>query len=172
MVSVAKWSIWSVRAVAEILLVALLYFVGAKIALSGAFYHDSVFPIWPSAGVSLAAFLVLGYRTWPGVFIGAFLSNDLLITGAGPLNSLIISAGNVVEASLGAWFIKRYMSNRMYLDRAWDVVRFVMVSGFLCSAVSATVGAFALCWGGAFAGVSSGNFGSLGGRATRLEFSS
>src|ERR1043166_7070341 len=53
----------------------LIYFIAGKLGLSLAFLHASASPVWPPAGIALAAMLVLGYRVWPAIFLGAFLVN-------------------------------------------------------------------------------------------------
>src|SRR5712692_11216248 len=54
---------------------ALIYFVAGKLSLQLAFVNASASPVWPPAGIALAALLLLGYRVWPAIFIGAFFVN-------------------------------------------------------------------------------------------------
>ena len=56
---------------------ALIYFVAGKLALQLAFVNASASPVWPPAGIALAALLLLGYRVWPAIFVGAFFVNVL-----------------------------------------------------------------------------------------------
>ena len=58
-----------------ILAIALVYFAAAKLGLSMAFVAEQVTAVWPPAGIALAAVLLLGYRAWPGILLGAFLAN-------------------------------------------------------------------------------------------------
>ena len=51
---------------------ALIYFVAGKLSLNLAFLNASASPVWPPAGIALAALLVLGFRVWPAIFVGAF----------------------------------------------------------------------------------------------------
>src|SRR5438445_10098269 len=84
----------------------LVYFLAGKLGLKLAFLHASASPVWPPAGVALGALLVLGYRTWPAIFVGAFLVN---VTTAGNFGtSLAIAAGNTLEALCGAWLVNRF----------------------------------------------------------------
>jgi len=53
----------------------LIYFLAGKLGLKLAFLHASASPVWRPAGVALVALLVLGCRTWPAIFVGAFLVN-------------------------------------------------------------------------------------------------
>ena len=57
-----------------ILLIAAYYLAG-RIGLSLASYAGQVTLIWPPTGIALFALLVWGVRTWPGVWIAAFLLN-------------------------------------------------------------------------------------------------
>ena len=67
------------------------------------------------AGIALAAVLVLGYRIWPGIMLGAFLAN---ITSNEPvITALSIAMGNTLEALIGAWLLNRYMGGAPYLER-------------------------------------------------------
>ena len=42
--------------------------------------NPSASAVWPPTGIALAATLLLGYRIWPAILLGAFLVN---ITTAG-----------------------------------------------------------------------------------------
>src|SRR5437762_5042919 len=61
-------------------ILAVIYFVAGKLGLMLASLHASASPVWPPAGIALAGSLLLGYRAWPAIFIGAFLVN---VTTAG-----------------------------------------------------------------------------------------
>jgi len=64
-------------------LLAILYFVVGSFCLRLAFLNASASPVWPTAGIALAALLLLGHRVWPGVLIGAFLVNITTTGNAG-----------------------------------------------------------------------------------------
>src|SRR5437660_4579082 len=84
----------------------LVYFVAGKLGSRLAFLQASASPVWPPAGIALAALLVLGYRMWPAVLVGAFFVN---LTTAGNLaTSVCIGAGNTLEALCGAWLVNRF----------------------------------------------------------------
>ena len=61
-------------------ILAVIYFIAGKFGLMLASLHASASPVWPPAGIALAGSLLLGYRAWPAIFIGAFLVN---VTTAG-----------------------------------------------------------------------------------------
>src|SRR5207237_9704439 len=84
----------------------VLYFLAGKLGLRLAFVHASASPVWPPAGIALAALLLFGYGTWPAIFLGAFLVN--LTTFGNVATSLAIGAGNTLDAACGAWLINRF----------------------------------------------------------------
>lgn len=51
-----------------------VYFVSAKLGLGIAIVHPSSTAVWPATGIALASFLVMGYRMWPAIFLGAFFA--------------------------------------------------------------------------------------------------
>src|SRR6185295_11486134 len=125
----------------EILAVAAVYFAAARIGLSFAYIHASVSPVWPPTGVAIAAALLLGYRIWPGIFIGAFLVN--LLTPLPAEAAAAIAAGNTAE-SLSALFILRALGFHQQFDRARDVFKFVIAAA-LSTTASAIIGNTSLC---------------------------
>jgi len=54
---------------------AAVYFAAGTLGLKFAVVHPSASAVWPPAGIALAALLLLGYRVWPGILMGAFLVN-------------------------------------------------------------------------------------------------
>ncbi len=55
--------------------VAILYVVCAKLGLALAIRAQQVTAVWPPTGFALAAVLLLGRRSVPGILLGAFLAN-------------------------------------------------------------------------------------------------
>src|SRR5262245_1589835 len=104
----------------------LVYFIVGKFGLMLASLHASASPVWPSAGIALAAILVLGYRIWPAIFVGAFLVN---VTNAGDVaTSLAIATGNTLEALAAAWLVIRFARGKNFCDRPQDVFKFALVA--------------------------------------------
>ena len=126
---------------------ATAYFVAGKLGLLLAFVNASATAVWPPAGIALAAFLVLGYRVWPGILFGAFLVN-LTITGAVP-SSVGIAVGNTLEGVLGAYLVTRFANGRHVFERPPDVFKFAAFAAVISPAVAATVGATCLLLTGA-----------------------
>jgi signal transduction histidine kinase/ActR/RegA family two-component response regulator len=125
--------------------VALLYFVAGKLSLLVAYLNASASPVWPPIGIALAALLILGYRAWPAVFLGAFLVN---VTTAGNIpTSLGIACGNTFEALCAAWMVNRYAHGTAAFDRYQDVFRFGLALLF-STTLSPTFGVTSLALGG------------------------
>src|SRR5262245_64982221 len=82
------------RDLAAIVLLALVYFAAGKLGLSLAVVHPSATAVWPPSGIALAALLVLGYRVWPGILLGAFLVN-ITTSGNTVVTSGITSGKNL-----------------------------------------------------------------------------
>jgi signal transduction histidine kinase/ActR/RegA family two-component response regulator len=107
-------------------ILTVVYFVAGKLGLMLASLHASASPVWPPAGIALAALLLLGYRVWPAIFIGAFLVN---VTTAGNVaSSLAIAAGNTLEAVCGAWLVNRFAGGTSVFDRPQGVFKFALAA--------------------------------------------
>jgi signal transduction histidine kinase len=123
----------------------VVYFIAGKLGLRLAFVHASASPVWPPAGIALATLLVLGYRTWPAIFLGAFLVN---LTTAGNIpTSLGIAAGNTLEAFCGAWLVNQFAGGTRVFDRSQDVFKFA-VAALVSTLVSPSLGVTSLALGG------------------------
>src|SRR3989442_14008465 len=87
-------------------ILTVVYFIVGKLGLMLASLHASASPVWPSAGIALAAMLLFGYRVWPAIFVGAFLVN--LTTAGNVATSFAIATGNTLEALAAAWLVNRF----------------------------------------------------------------
>jgi signal transduction histidine kinase/CheY-like chemotaxis protein len=111
---------------------AIIYVIAGKIGLNLASLHASASPVWPPAGIALAAILLLGYRAWPAIFVGAFIVN---LTTAGDIaTSVAIATGNTLEAMVGAWLVNQFAGGKNVFDRPQGVFKFALVA-----AISAVV---------------------------------
>jgi signal transduction histidine kinase len=125
------------RALLAAVILAVVYFVAGKLSLKLAFLHASASPVWPPAGIALAALLLFGFRLWPAIFIGAFLVN---LTTAGNIpTSVGIATGNTLEAVTGVWFIQRFARGAEVFDRAYNVFKFALAVAF-SALISPTIG--------------------------------
>ncbi|OGS05678.1 MAG: hypothetical protein A3G41_07245 [Elusimicrobia bacterium RIFCSPLOWO2_12_FULL_59_9] len=130
----------------EILGVAALYCAAAKLSLGLAFAETNASPMWPPAGIGLAAVLLLGYRAGWGILLGAavaniaeFYSNQAAGPGTILLVSTVIGAGNAAEACLGAFLFRRWIGPGNSFCKAGDVFKFGAAASAMCL-ISAAVG--------------------------------
>jgi diguanylate cyclase (GGDEF)-like protein len=124
-------------------LLAALYFIAGKFGLSFASVHASVSAVWPPTGIALAAFLILGYRAWPAIFLGAFLVN---VTTAGTILTAVgIATGNTLEGLMGWYLVSQFAGGRNAFDRTQDIFKFTFLAAMLSTAVSSTFGVTSLC---------------------------
>src|SRR5437762_13592128 len=145
-----SWTWWRLVALTGV------YFVAGKLGLTLAFVHASATAVWPPTGIALAAALLLGYRVWPALFVGAFLVN--VTTEGSVWTSLGIASGNTLEGLLGAFLVTRFTGGRNVFGRARDILVFAALAGLLGTAVSATIGVTSLALGGY---ASWGRFGAI-----------
>jgi len=123
-----------------------VYFVAGKLGLRLAFVHVSATTVWPPTGIALAAFLLLGLRVWPAIFVGAFFVN---LTTAGSLaTSIGIGAGNTLEGLVAAYLINRFANGRRALQHSGDIVKFALLAAVVSTTVAATCGVTSLSLGG------------------------
>ena len=107
-------------------ILAAIYFIAGKLGLMLASLHASASPVWPPAGIALAALLLLGYRGWPAIFVGAFLVN---VTTAGNVaTSFAIATGNTLEVLAGAWLVNRFAGGTNVFDRPQGVFKFALAA--------------------------------------------
>jgi len=122
--------------------VALLYFITAKASLLIYLSAGPASPIWLPAGLTVAALLIGGRRLWPGVFLGAFLSDPMLTpTAAGMIAACSYAAGVTVQALLGATLARAYLDRQalsVIPGREWH---FLFSAGPLACLMSPTIGA-------------------------------
>jgi PAS domain S-box-containing protein len=141
--------------VGELIALAALYVVAARIGLAMDAVAGFATLVWPPTGIALAALLLRGYRLWPGVMLGAAIAN--LLTGAPILVALGIATGNTLEAVLGAYALRQIPGFRTSLDRLRDVLALIVLAGLLSTMVSATIGVTSLYLGGILSPAQIGN---------------
>ena len=122
----------------ELVLVFAACFLGGKVGLAIPFTSGNVSPVWPPAGIAMAAMLVVGYRIWPAVAIAAFLVN--FFTPIPHLAALGIAVGNTVGPLAGTWCLRRIPRFHPSLIRLRDVFGLIVFAALGGTAISATLG--------------------------------
>lgn len=126
-------------------LIALAYWVAARLSLELALVHGQVTPIWPPTGIALAAMLVIGPRVWPAIAVAAFAVN--LPIGPTPLGAALISAGNTIAPLVSAALMKR-AGFHLELDRLRDAAAIILLGALAGMTISASVGSSVLVFSG------------------------
>ncbi len=132
----------------------VVYYGAARLGLWLAIVNESASAVWPPTGIALTAVLLYGRAMWPAIALGAFLAN--LDTSRSVTVSLVIAAGNTVEAIVGAALAERWAGGAATLWRVSGVFRFFAAVSVLPPLISATTGTTALVVSGF---VAPGSFG-------------
>lgn len=120
------------------LTIAGVYFGVAKASLLLASLNPSASPVWPTAGLALAALLLLGRKYAPAILVGAFVVN--LSNGSSVAASLVFGAGNTLEALAGFYLVDRFAGRTKAFESVQGVILFSLFAAFLSPVVAATFG--------------------------------
>jgi PAS domain S-box-containing protein len=126
------------RDVLQIAIVAALYVAGAKLGFSFAFQTKQVTALWPPTGIAVAALFLLGPRVWPGILLGAFISNAM--TNETLLTAAAIAIGNTLAPVAGVTLVNRFVDFDTRLERLRDVLGLILISAAVAMTISATNG--------------------------------
>ncbi len=132
---------FGLRYVVEVVVLAAVYHLVARLALQLAYVQANTTPVWPPSGIALAALLLLGMRYWPGIALGVV--GGSLLTGAPLPMALGLGLGNTLEALAGAYLLEHFVGFRLQLDRIRDVVG-LAIGAAVSAAISATIGVTSL----------------------------
>ncbi len=133
---------------------ALAYALTGWAALAFAIPPGYASPLYPAAGVALAALLAYGPRIAWGVWLGAFAVNALLGWQRGGSTAIVwllpatLGLGSMLQALAGAALVRRRVETPLTLDTPAAVLRFFGYGGLLAGTVGATVGVGALAVAG------------------------
>ncbi|NML25429.1 EAL domain-containing protein [Zoogloea dura] len=127
--------------------VAAAYTICGLLALHIAIPPGYVSPLYPAAGIALAAVLSFGRQIWPAIMAGAILTNigAVLQTGLegwAQVTPLIVGIGAVLQAFAGAALAQRW--SRFPLDTAGPILRFLFLVGPVSCLIGASFGTSAL----------------------------
>ena len=132
------------------LLTALAYLAAGKLGLLLAIPPGYASPLYPSAGIALAAVLVFGRRALPGVALGSLLMNASLGAPRDGLHGLALglplvsSLGATLQAGLGALLMRRWLRGPLVLGEPREVVVFFGAGAALACSVNASLSTAAL----------------------------
>jgi signal transduction histidine kinase len=138
-------SVW----LAKILALAAADYVTGSLSMLLANPPGSAPIVWPPAGIALAGLLLFGYRVWPGIWLGSFLThNATFFNGSSletALRSLAAAAGNglgdVLQAVAGGWLVLRLLGKTPPLASLKEVLVLTAFAGLIGSMLGSTVAA-------------------------------
>jgi integral membrane sensor domain MASE1 len=123
------------------------YFGTALLGILQEFGPGPLRTLWPPTGVALAALLLLGFRVWPGIALGSFLVNLIVLD-----RPVILSAVICAAAALGlvlSCALLRLVKFRIEFDRLRDMLALVSLGALVGTLVSSTLSITALYLSGA-----------------------
>jgi integral membrane sensor domain MASE1 len=128
-------------AILTAVLVAAAYIAAARFGFSFAFATKQVTAIWPPTGIAVAALLLCGYRVWPGIWLGAFVSNAFTAEPVWAAGA--IATGNTLAPVLAKAALQRFgFQNAM--EQVRDVLLLVTFGCAAAMTVSAANGVIVL----------------------------
>ncbi len=123
------------------LLLTIAYVVSGKLGLMLALPPGYASPIFPPAGIAVAAALFGGRKTLLWIFLGSLLLNlwagytaDHQMTGIEFIAASIIATASVIQAAIGAWLLRRILGYPAPLDHGSDLLRFLLLAPVICLA--------------------------------------
>jgi len=144
--------------VTSIVVVTVAYAVIARISFLITIPPGNISPIFPSAGIALAAVLILGRRVLPGVWLGSFLANYSFYVGLGTptIHSALrdfgvcssIAIGAMASAGIGAYLVASFCRGHHPIYSGRNVLILVTVGALGSYTISATIGVASMSAGG------------------------
>ncbi len=134
----------------QIILLSILYFLAARIGSILALPPGYVSPIWPAAGLAVAALLVWGSKCWPGIFLGSMSFNLSVAPDLGQtpsiLVAILIAMGSTLQSLFAKWLIESFTSPPWQFDTAQQVLAVSLLGGPAACILATSVGNLALFW--------------------------
>ena len=101
-------------------------------------------PIWPSTGLAAFAALAGGWRWMPGIALGSFIANDMIMGWSSEAAAWIV-LGNVLGPMLGSTLLRRQLPDPQHpFEMVKGVAGFFLWLGGLNGLIAAFFGASAL----------------------------
>jgi signal transduction histidine kinase len=134
----------------KIILVAVLYYLSARLGYYLVFRDTTALPAWPPSGIAFALIILLGRSSWPGITIGALVANIMAFwNNPGlPAQTIItvsscIAIGHTLETLTGNFLVKTWIKDDYPFTRARNTFRFLFVA-LLMSLIGSLIGAYSL----------------------------
>ncbi len=123
----------------RIITVAVLVILSAQLGFAFKFDDSTIFAIWPPVGVGFALVLLMGYRIWPGLFIGglitysiSFITLDIVISLKSITAISLITIGIVGEVLIGFVLYKYLIKDETPYSKTSNTFKFILLSFIVC----------------------------------------
>lgn len=123
----------------KIILVALLYYLAARLGYFFAFENTTALPIWPPSGIAFALIILLGRPMWPGIMIGSLVANIMAYWNHAELPSQtiilmssLVAVSNTLEAVVGNYLVKHWIKSDYPFKSTKNAYRFLFVALIMC----------------------------------------
>ena len=140
------------RWVVETLAIAALYYFTGKLGQLMAIPPGNITVVWPPSGIALGLVLILGKRSLPGIFLGAYLVNSIGIFESTDISLLIasqlafigIGIGSALQPLFGYFLLNRFNCSENLFDNFESTFKFLFIALAMC-VVSSSIGVTSLC---------------------------
>ena len=119
--------------------IALFYYLFARLGYFLAFEHTTALPTWPPSGIAFALIILLGRSSWPGITIGALIANIMAYWNTPnlpPQTIIVISTsiaiGSTLEALLGNKLVQDWIKDSYPFKNTKNAFRFLVVTMVMC----------------------------------------
>ncbi len=130
------------------------YLATARLGLLLALPPSNASPLFPAAGVGLAAAFVWGRWAIAAVAVAAFVANLWHVSNIAALTTSVVATwlgtagGAALQAYVGAALVRRFVSQPLLLSEPADLARFMLMVAPLACLTSASVAVVVLLAGG------------------------
>jgi len=128
------------------------YLATARLGLLLALPPANASPLFPAAGLGMVAAFVWGPRVLWAIALAAPAANLWMASTAAPITAGVVAVwfasgvGAALQAALGAWMMRRWVSQPLALSEPVDLARFMLGVAPVACLISATVSVSVL-WG-------------------------
>jgi integral membrane sensor domain MASE1 len=132
------WTRYSTSFSLAYLALTFAYAATGKLALLLAVPPGYASPVFPPAGIAVAAMLISGWASLPWTFFGSLLLNVWSgYTSGGSVDirvaaALVIAVASTLQAAVGGRGLRHEIGYPAPLDNVRDVTRFFLVSPIFC----------------------------------------
>ncbi len=121
------------------LLLTVVYIVSGKLGLVLALPPGYASPLFPPAGIAVAAALIGGRRTLPWIFMGSLLLNLWVghatshqMSSVGLMVAIAIATASTLQASTGGWLLRRAIAYPTAFDHVSEILWFLLLAPVMC----------------------------------------